>query len=97
MRSHRRGRFIFFDGGHNGKSRRLPEAQICWQRHDELIESGLGMRRHLGMAARSRVQQQFSLSGTVDQYQALYAQVVGAEGLASREVEVRSPAHAQKV
>jgi glycosyltransferase involved in cell wall biosynthesis len=51
----------------------------------ELIESGPGMRRYLGMAARHRVQQHFSLSATVERYQAVYEKVAGAAPLNMRE------------
>jgi glycosyltransferase involved in cell wall biosynthesis len=43
----------------------------------ELIKAGPGVRRHLGMAARLRVKQHFSLPMAVERYQAIYAQLAG--------------------
>jgi glycosyltransferase involved in cell wall biosynthesis len=43
----------------------------------ELIEAGPEMRRHLGMTARSRVQQHFSLNAVVQRYQAIYQELAG--------------------
>ncbi len=40
-----------------------------------LIEAGPGVRHRLGMAARHRVQQHFSLPTIVERYQAMYAQL----------------------
>ncbi len=51
----------------------------------ELIDSGPGMRRHLGMAARHRVQQHFALSATVERYQAIYAALGGTTPLNMRQ------------
>jgi glycosyltransferase involved in cell wall biosynthesis len=51
----------------------------------ELIESGPGMRRYLGMAARYRVQQHFALSATVERYQAIYTELGDAAPLNTRE------------
>jgi glycosyltransferase involved in cell wall biosynthesis len=45
----------------------------------ELIEAGPGVRRHLGMAAKCRIQQHFALPVVVERYQAIYAQLVGSE------------------
>jgi glycosyltransferase involved in cell wall biosynthesis len=56
----------------------------------ELIESGPGMRRHLGMTARYRVQQHFALSATVERYQAIYTQLVGARPSNIREFTSRT-------
>jgi glycosyltransferase involved in cell wall biosynthesis len=52
----------------------------AWQ---ELIEAGTTTRRHLGMIARSRVQQRFSLIGVAHQYEAIYEELAGNE---SREL-----------
>jgi glycosyltransferase involved in cell wall biosynthesis len=41
----------------------------------ELIEAGPEMRHHLGMTARSRVQQHFSLNTVVQRYQAIYQEL----------------------
>jgi glycosyltransferase involved in cell wall biosynthesis len=62
-----------------GNSDDLAEA---WR---ELIESGPGMRRYLGMAARYRVQQHFALSVTVERYQAIYTELCAATPLNMRE------------
>jgi glycosyltransferase involved in cell wall biosynthesis len=43
----------------------------------ELIEAGPGVRRDLGMTARLRVEQHFSLPMAVERYQAIYAQLAG--------------------
>jgi glycosyltransferase involved in cell wall biosynthesis len=43
----------------------------------ELIEAGPSVRRHLGMTARLRVEQHFSLPMAVERYQAIYAQLAG--------------------
>jgi glycosyltransferase involved in cell wall biosynthesis len=43
----------------------------------ELIEAGPEMRLHLGMTARSRVRQHFSLKTVVERYQAIYQELVG--------------------
>jgi len=43
----------------------------------ELIEAGPEMRGHLGMTARSRVQQHFSLNTVVQRYQAIYQKLAG--------------------
>jgi glycosyltransferase involved in cell wall biosynthesis len=57
----------------------------------ELIEAGPEVRRRLGMAARHRVQQHFSLPAVVERYQTIYAQLAGetresmlSSGLAQR-------------
>jgi glycosyltransferase involved in cell wall biosynthesis len=51
----------------------------------ELIEAGPGRRRHLGTAARCRVEQLFGLPAVVERYQSIYAQLVCApqQGLSS--------------
>jgi len=41
----------------------------------ELMDAGPEMRRHLGMAARGRVQQHFALSAIVERYQSIYTQL----------------------
>jgi glycosyltransferase involved in cell wall biosynthesis len=41
----------------------------------QLIQAGPGVRRHLGMAARRRVQRHFALPVIVERYQAIYARV----------------------
>jgi glycosyltransferase involved in cell wall biosynthesis len=43
----------------------------------ELIEAGPGIRRHLGMTAKCRVQQHFALPVAVERYQTIYAQLAG--------------------
>jgi len=43
----------------------------------ELIEAGPDIRHHLGMTARLRVKQHFSLPAVVERYQAIYAQLLG--------------------
>jgi glycosyltransferase involved in cell wall biosynthesis len=43
----------------------------------ELIEAGPGIRHHLGMTARLRVERQFSLPVVVECYEAIYAQLAG--------------------
>jgi glycosyltransferase involved in cell wall biosynthesis len=50
----------------------------------KLLEAGLEERRRLGMAARRRVQQHFSLPSVVERYQAVYSQL--ATGSASPSV-----------
>jgi glycosyltransferase involved in cell wall biosynthesis len=57
----------------------------------ELIEAGPGIRRHLGMTAKRRVQEHFSLPAVVERYQTIYAQLAGetresmlSSGLAQR-------------
>ena len=50
-----------------------PEALAnAWQK---LIDAGPEVRRRLGMAARQRVQEHFSLSMIVERYQAIYAEL----------------------
>jgi glycosyltransferase involved in cell wall biosynthesis len=43
----------------------------------ELLEAGPEARKHLGLAARERVEQNFSLAAVVNRYQDLYTEVVG--------------------
>jgi glycosyltransferase involved in cell wall biosynthesis len=43
----------------------------------ELIKAGRGVRHHLGMTARLRVEQHFSLPKAVERYQAIYEQLAG--------------------
>jgi glycosyltransferase involved in cell wall biosynthesis len=50
----------------------------------KLLEAGSEERRRLGMAARRRVQQHFSLPSVVERYQAVYSQL--ATGSASPSV-----------
>jgi glycosyltransferase involved in cell wall biosynthesis len=57
----------------------------------ELIEAGPGIRRHLGMTAKCRVREHFSLPAVVERYQTIYAQLAGetresmlSSGLAQR-------------
>jgi glycosyltransferase involved in cell wall biosynthesis len=54
---------------------RNPEALAeAWR---ELIDAGPGIRRHLGMTAKRRVQEHFSLPAIVERYQTIYAQLAG--------------------
>jgi glycosyltransferase involved in cell wall biosynthesis len=43
----------------------------------ELIEAGPDVRRHLGMTARLRIKQHFSLPAVVERYQAIYVELLG--------------------
>jgi glycosyltransferase involved in cell wall biosynthesis len=63
---------------------RNPDAlATAWR---ELIEAGPGVRRHLGMTAKRRVQQHFALPVVVERYQTVYAQLVGAKPSSTRKV-----------
>jgi glycosyltransferase involved in cell wall biosynthesis len=50
----------------------------------ELIEAGAATRRDLGMAARSRVRQHFSLNAVVRRYESIYEELAGATPRAVR-------------
>ena len=57
----------------------------------KLLEAGPEVRRHLGMMARRRVQQNFALSTVVERYQAVYARVARGnfQGLPSPSLSMR--------
>ena len=56
----------------------------------KLLEAGPGVRHYLGMAARRRVQQHFSLAVIVDRHQAIYAQLAAGT---VRDVPASSLSH----
>jgi glycosyltransferase involved in cell wall biosynthesis len=65
---------IVGDSGRVVVAQNPDELAAAWR---ELIEGGPGVRRHLGMTARLRVEQHFSLPLAVERYQAIYAQLSG--------------------
>jgi glycosyltransferase involved in cell wall biosynthesis len=52
--------------------------QALAQAWGRLIEAGPEMRRRLGMAGRSRIQQHFALPSIVERYQAVYSELAAA-------------------
>jgi glycosyltransferase involved in cell wall biosynthesis len=50
-----------------------------------LLNGGAGQRQQLGLAARSRVEQNYALQAIVERYEEVYRQVVAASGVQSAE------------
>jgi len=50
----------------------------------ELIKAGPGIRRHLGMMSRRRIQEHFKLAATVNRYQSRYTKLITAKSSDTR-------------
>jgi glycosyltransferase involved in cell wall biosynthesis len=74
-------RLIVGDTGRVVPSGAPPALTQAWR---ELLESGPDARRSLGLAARQRIEENFSLKATIDQYQRLYVALAEREPSSAR-------------